>query len=100
MLVAVLGAGTMGGPMARNIADAGIDVRVWNRTRERAQETGLEVADSPAEAVEGADVMLTMLADGDAVGEVAEQALSALGDDAVWLQMSTVGIAANEQLAK
>jgi 3-hydroxyisobutyrate dehydrogenase len=93
--VAVLGTGTMGAPMARNIAAAGIDVRVWNRSRERAEETGLEVADSPAAAVEGADVMLTMLSDGDAVEEVVRDALG----DAIWLQMSTVGIVANERLA-
>jgi 3-hydroxyisobutyrate dehydrogenase len=93
--VAVLGTGTMGAPMARNIAAAGIDVRVWNRSRERAEETGLEVADSPGAAVEGADVMLTMLSDGDAVEEVVRDALG----DAIWLQMSTVGIVANERLA-
>lgn len=100
MVVAVLGTGTMGAPMARNIAGAGIDLRVWNRRRERAEETGLEVADTPADAVRGADVMLTMLADGDAVEEVAAQALDALSGDAIWLQMSTVGIEANERLAK
>jgi 3-hydroxyisobutyrate dehydrogenase len=44
--------------------------------------------------------MLTMLSDGEVVDEVAGQALDALGDDAIWLQMSTVGIAANETLAK
>ena len=99
MKVAVLGTGTMGAPMARNIAAAGMDVSVWNRSRERAEETGLQVADSPAAAVEGAGVMLTMLSDGDAVAEVAEGALDALGDGAVWLQMSTVGIEATERLA-
>jgi 3-hydroxyisobutyrate dehydrogenase len=85
--------------MARNISGAGIDVRVWNRTPDRAEGLG-EVARSPAEAVEGADVMLTMLADGDAVEAVARDALGALSGDAVWLQMSTVGIVANERLAK
>ena len=99
MVVAVLGTGTMGAPMARNIAAAGMTVRAWNRTRERAEEVGAEVADSPAAAVDGADVMLTMLADGPAVEEVAGQALGSLRPDAVWLQMSTVGIAANERLA-
>jgi 3-hydroxyisobutyrate dehydrogenase len=99
VVVAVLGTGTMGAPMARNIADAGMTVRVWNRTPERAEGLG-EVAGSPAEAVEGAHVMLTMLSDGDAVEEVAGPALEALADGAVWLQMSTVGIAANERLAK
>jgi 3-hydroxyisobutyrate dehydrogenase len=100
VVVAVLGTGTMGAPMARNVADAGIDVRVWNRDHARAEQTGLEVAGTPADAVAGADAMLTMLADGDAVAEVAEQALPSLGDDAVWLQMSTVGIAGNERLVK
>src|SRR4051812_34494164 len=100
MDVAVLGTGTMGGPMARHIAAAGLGVRVWNRSRERAEETGLEVADSPAAAADGVEVMLTMLPDGDVVAEVAEQALDALAHGAVWLQMSTVGIAANERLAQ
>jgi 3-hydroxyisobutyrate dehydrogenase len=99
VLVAVLGTGTMGAAMARNIAGADMDVRVWNRSRERAEDTGLEVADSPAAAVDGADVMLTMLSDGDVVDDVAREALGGLRDDAVWLQMSTVGIAANERLA-
>jgi 3-hydroxyisobutyrate dehydrogenase len=99
VIVAVLGTGTMGAPMARNIGDAGMTVRVWNRTLERAEGLG-EVAGTPADAVRGADVMLTMLADGDAVEEVAGPALETLGDDAVWLQMSTVGIAATERLAK
>ena len=89
----------MGAPMARNIVAAGMDVRVWNRTSERAEGIA-EVADTPADAVRDADVMLTMLSDGDAVEEVAGEALDALPDGAVWLQMSTVGIAANERLAK
>ncbi|MEA2427584.1 MAG: 3-hydroxyisobutyrate dehydrogenase [Thermoleophilaceae bacterium] len=99
LTVAVLGTGTMGAAMARNIASAGMTVRAWNRTRERAEGLG-EVAGTPGEAVEGADVMLTMLPDGPAVEEVARQALDALRDDAVWLQMSTVGIEATERLAR
>jgi 3-hydroxyisobutyrate dehydrogenase len=99
VVVAVLGTGTMGAPMARNIGAGGMTVRVWNRTPERAEGLG-ELAETPAQAVAGADVMLTMLADGDAVEDVAGDALEELGDDAVWLQMSTVGIAATERLAK
>ena len=64
-IVAVLGAGgTMGFAMARNLAQAGHGVRAWNRSLEKAQpltEDGAEVLDTPAEAVEGADVILTML---------------------------------------
>ena len=64
MRVAVLGTGTMGGPMARSLADAGHEVRAWNRTREKAEGLGAAVAVSPGEAVEGAEVVVTMLADG------------------------------------
>jgi 3-hydroxyisobutyrate dehydrogenase len=92
----------MGGPMARNIAGAGLDTRVWNRTREKAEELDLPVAGSPAEAVDGVDIVVTMLADGPAVESVMTEggALEAMRDDAVWLQTSTVGIEANERLAR
>jgi len=101
--VAVLGTGTMGAPMARNLAARAFgEVRVWNRSVEKATplaEDGCVVAGSVAEAVEGADVVLVMLADGDAVLAVLEEALPALGDDAVLLQMSTIGLDATEAVA-
>ena len=99
--VAVLGTGIMGGPMAKNVAGAGLETRVWNRTREKAEGLGLPVAGSPAEAVDGADIVLTMLAEGGAVESVMTEggALDAMRDDAVWLQASTVGIAATERLS-
>ncbi|MFL5883622.1 MAG: NAD(P)-dependent oxidoreductase [Thermoleophilaceae bacterium] len=101
MIVAFLGAGgTMGLPMARNIKGAGIDVRAWNRTRDKAEPLagdGIEIASTPAEAADGADVILTMLSDADAVLEVAEQALEGAGDSVTWLQMSTIGIAGTER---
>jgi 3-hydroxyisobutyrate dehydrogenase len=93
----------MGGPMASNIAAAGMQTRVWNRTREKAEGvSGATVADTPADAVDGADIVLTMLADGAAVEDVMTEggALVAMRDDAVWLQSSTVGIAATERLAQ
>jgi 3-hydroxyisobutyrate dehydrogenase len=93
--VAVLGAGgTMGFGMARNIARAGIPVRAWNRSREKAEplsEEGATVCDSVAGAVEGAGVVLTMLSDADAVLETARQAFEHAGEETVWLQMSTIG---------
>jgi 3-hydroxyisobutyrate dehydrogenase len=103
--VAVLGTGIMGGPMAANLVSAGWDVRVWNRTREKAErlvDRGAHLADAPARAAAGADFVLTMLADGDAVEDVMsgeDGALGAIDDDAVWLQMSTVGIDATERLS-
>lgn len=91
--VAVLGTGTMGAGMARSLRRAGLEVRAWNRTRERADPLGadgISVHASPAEAVAGADVVVVVLFDEDAVLDVLEQA-AASGGDAVWLQCATVG---------
>jgi 3-hydroxyisobutyrate dehydrogenase len=96
--VAVLGTGVMGAPMARNLLAAGLPVRVWNRSAERARplaEHGAEVAESPAAAGAGARVIVTMLSDADATlaamrppfGGLAEPA-----EGAVWAQMGTLGL--------
>jgi 3-hydroxyisobutyrate dehydrogenase len=122
--VAVLGAGgTMGLPMARNIARAGIPVRAWNRNRDRAAPLaadGVYLADSPADAAREAGIVLTMLADFDAVRSVMdgpEGALSAMAganhqgghhrtddpygpDHNLWLQMSTIGEEGARQCAE
>lgn len=92
--VAVLGAGGMGAAMVRRLRDQGHDVVVWDRTAEKAQaltDSEATTADSPAEAVRDVDVVITMLTNGPVVGEVAEQALPAIGADTVWVQASTVG---------
>ena len=89
MRVAFLGTGIMGAPMARHLA-AVHDVTAWNRTREKAEGLGAKVASSPAEAVEGAEVVVTMLADGPTVAKVMEGVT--LSDDQVWWQASTVGL--------
>jgi len=82
----------MGAPMARHLVEAGHDVRLWNRTREKAEEVeGVTVADAPESAAEGADILVTMLADGDAVMSVAP---AFVNGDAPWVQMSTVGLEA------
>jgi 3-hydroxyisobutyrate dehydrogenase len=102
--VALLGVGIMGTGMGRNLLKQGLRVRAWNRTRERLrplEEAGATACASAREAVEGAGLVLTMLADGSAVQDVMEGpggALAALGPDATWVQMSTVGIAATERL--
>jgi 3-hydroxyisobutyrate dehydrogenase len=92
-VVAVLGTGTMGVGMVRSLRRADLPVRVWNRDAGKARaltDTGAEAFDSPAEAVAGADVVLTMLLDADAVLDVVRQASPAAGT--VWLQTSTVGL--------
>lgn len=100
--VAVLGTGLMGAPMARNLLASGMDVRVWNRTKEKAlplEAGGATVAGSPAEAVEGADVVITMLLDGETVRAAMGAAGPGLREGQVWAQMSTVGVAAVAPLA-
>src|SRR5262245_25219844 len=96
MRVAVLGTGIMGGPIARNLAAAGHEVRAWNRTREKAEGLGAEVADTPSEALGDAEVLITMLADGPVVEEVVPELDSAL----LWVQMSTVGRADTARFAE
>jgi 3-hydroxyisobutyrate dehydrogenase len=99
--VALLGTGTMGEGMARNIAAAGLPLRVWNRTASRAEPLAdvATVAGSVADAVRGADVVVTMLHDADSVVESMEQARGELGAGTVWLQQSTVGVEGSERLA-
>jgi 3-hydroxyisobutyrate dehydrogenase len=97
-VVAVLGTGTMGAGMVRSLRRAGIPVRMWNRAAEKARaltDTGAEVFGSPAEAVAGADVVLTVLFDADAAIDVIRQAAPPAGT--TWLQCSTVGVEGAER---
>lgn len=96
MRVAVLGTGIMGAPIARNLAGAGHDVVVWNRSAEKAEGLDATVAGSPQEAVDGAEAVVTMLADGNAVVEVMDGV--ELTERHVWWQASTVGLRAAERL--
>jgi len=92
--VAVLGAGIIGSPVARNLAAKGFEVRVWNRTRSKAEglaSHGIQVAETPAEAVRGAAIVLTVLKDGPVVLDAIKAAGPGLADGAIWVQLSTVG---------
>lgn len=94
--LAFLGLGAMGAPMAARLIDAGHDVTVWNRTRERAEaiKGAARVADSPADAAAGVEAAITMLATPDVVREVLlgpEGAAGALGPGATVIDMSTIG---------
>ena len=103
--VAVLGTGTMGAPMARNLRHAGFGVRVWNRTMAKAAALaadGARPASDPAAAARGAEVLITMLADGATVEDAMtgpKGALLKLRSNAIWIQMSTVGVEWTDRLA-
>jgi 3-hydroxyisobutyrate dehydrogenase len=103
-VVAFLGTGRMGGPMAANLARGGLAVRVWNRTRSRAEALaadGAVVATSPAEAVRGATIVITMLADGPATERAATgpDGFLAAAPGVTWVQMGTIGIEWTARLA-
>ncbi len=94
MDVTVLGIGTMGAGMVRNLVRAGHTVRVWNRSPARAaalESDGATATRSAAEAVDGAEVVVTMLFDLDATREVVAGAAGSFAPGAVWLQTATVG---------
>jgi len=103
--VAVLGSGLMGAPMARNMLAAGLTVHVWNRTEERARALagdGAEVASTPAAAVAGAAVVVTMLSDAEATQAAMrppDGALAGVEQGAVWAQMGTLGLEGTEACA-
>jgi 3-hydroxyisobutyrate dehydrogenase len=104
--IAFLGVGAMGTPMASRLLSAGFAVQVWNRSTERIKalaQLGASETSTPAQAVSGADVVITMLPDGPATDSVAhgpEGALATLSRGAIWLQMGTIGVAWTERLGK
>jgi 3-hydroxyisobutyrate dehydrogenase len=96
--VAILGVGTMGHGMAASALRAGIPTIVWNRhpeaTRDLA-ERGAGVAETAAGAARQAGIVVTMVPDADAVISIAREQgmLAALAPGAIWIQMSTIGLA-------
>jgi len=94
LTIALLGTGLMGGPMARNLLKAGFAVQVWNRTLRKAEplaKDGATVCQTVPLAVAGADVVITMLSDGVAVGQLVEDraVTDAMAKGAVWIDMSS-----------
>jgi len=106
LVIAFLGLGLMGTPMVRRLLSAGFDVRVWNRSMEKAtllENDGAIVAMTPAQAAKDADVVVTMLVDGATVEAVMsgdDGALGTMRDGAVWIQMSSVGVEWTTRLAQ
>jgi len=94
----------MGQGMIHSLLRNGFMVDVWDRTSERAAALAADGAvahEDARDAVRGADVVITMVADADAVNQVAfgSGMLEAMRPQAVWAQMSTIGVSATEELA-
>jgi 3-hydroxyisobutyrate dehydrogenase len=104
--VGCIGLGTMGGPMAGHLLDAGHEVAVWNRTAAKGDELvarGARRADSPADAARDADVVVTCVSDTpDLVAVVLGDhgVIEGIRDGAVLLDCSTVSPSAEKELAK
>ncbi len=111
--VAVLGLGTMGGAFARNLIAAGFPTRVWNRTPQKARDvagTEATVCATPDEAVEAADVVLSVLTTADVTERVVlgdgdaeldpSSPLAHLRPGTVFVQMGTIGVAGTERLSR
>lgn len=105
--IAFIGLGIMGSPMARNLREAGFELSVYNRTREKAERFaaahGARVAATPADAAEGVDALITIVPDAPQVEEVLfgdHGAAAALSDDALVIDMSTTSPTASKAIAK
>ncbi|RBP23452.1 2-hydroxy-3-oxopropionate reductase [Marinobacter pelagius] len=92
--IAFLGIGLMGAPMTRNLLDAGFPMTLWNRTASKCDPFAGEatIAETPADAVREADVVITMLENGDVVEDVlvGQGTIEALKSGALVIDMSSV----------
>lgn len=106
MNIAVIGMGTMGAPMARNLLKAGHSVVVHNRTREREEPLvadGATRAESPAAAAKGADVVLTCVSDTPDVQRVLLDAeigaINGMAEGTLVIDCSSIAPAATREIA-
>src|SRR5689334_21468672 len=95
--IALLGTGHMGAALAARLTATGHEVTAWNRTPARAAALGVPVAATPAEAVAGADAVITMVRDGAALEALDLPGILPAG--ALLIQMSTIAPAETAALA-
>jgi 3-hydroxyisobutyrate dehydrogenase len=94
----------MGAGMAERLLEQGFQIDVWDRTpavAARLAEHGATAHGKPADAIQMAEVVITMLATADAVTDamLSQNALAAMRPDSIWAQMGTIGVQATEDLA-
>src|SRR5215210_4141623 len=103
--IGFIGLGIMGKPMAKNLIEAGYELTVYNRTREKAEELagdGATVAESPKDVAAQSDVIITMLPDSPQVREVLAGeggVLEGISEGALIVDMSTISPVVTEELA-
>lgn len=103
MQVGFIGLGHMGRPMARRLIQAGHQVTVYNRSRDKAEAMeGAAVAERPVDAARG-EVVITMLANDEAVEQIvfgSDGILDGLARNAIHIAMSTISVGLSERLAE
>jgi len=107
MRVAFLGLGIMGSRMAANLAAAGVELTVWNRTPSKAEQfcadhDGVRLAETPAQAAATAEVVITMVVDGPQVESVLfdpHGAAEGAAPGTLFVDCSTIGPAATHAIA-
>jgi 3-hydroxyisobutyrate dehydrogenase-like beta-hydroxyacid dehydrogenase len=95
MKIAFLGTGLMGGPMVKNLASAGYETTAWNRTSSKAEfllQFGVDVKGLAADAVKNADVVVSMLSNGDASAQMQsdKDVQISLSSNATWIEMGSI----------
>ena len=95
MKIAFLGTGLMGRPMVKNLASAGYEITAWNRTSSKAEfllQFGVDVKGLAADAVKNADVVVSMLSNGDASAQMQgdKDLQISLSSNATWIEMGSI----------
>jgi 3-hydroxyisobutyrate dehydrogenase len=101
--VGILGIGLMGSAMAGRLLDQGITVRAWDRNPEHAralEDRGATATQEPADVLDGARAVITMLPTADIIIDVIEPLLDDWPEDTIWLQMSSVGATEADRLTR
>ena len=105
-IVGFIGLGSMGFPIARNLVESGYKLRVYNRTVQKAEplvDKGAELGKSPADVVEPGGIVISMLANDQALEEVVlgeNGILQKLGNGGIHISMSTVSPTTAKNLAQ
>ena len=100
--VGFAGLGLMGRPMVECLVDAGFEVVVWNRSREKAQGLNLPIADSPADLAARTRTVITMVSDDEAVRDVLvreEGVLQTMEPGGLVIDCSTTSIECKREVA-
>ncbi len=105
--VGFIGLGIMGGPMAKNLIEAGYELTVQNRSPEKAEElakeSGATAAETPREVAENSDIIITMLPDSPDVEKVVageDGVLEDIKSGSLLVDMSTISPVVTEKIAK